>query len=136
MATNFVMAAVAGLLIFSGYKGAPLLSVLKGGEAEPGGSSTSGTGASGGVGVPGEAAGGRQGEVQPTALPPSPLSIAGSKVNVAANVRNVQAGLKFKEQLAKLVKEKRLSSTAAQSAFNQRFPHYASEAKAFVEGRG
>lgn len=38
MAPNFVIAAVAGLLLFSGYKGASLMTVMKGGEADQAGS--------------------------------------------------------------------------------------------------
>jgi hypothetical protein len=43
VAPNFVIAAVAGLLLFSGWKGASLINVLRGGEADQGGTASGAT---------------------------------------------------------------------------------------------
>lgn len=145
VAPNFVLAAVAALLIYSGWKGASIKNVFQGGEADQGGPDlSSGAAPQGGVGVPGGE--GAAGTVA-GGIPSHPLGTAAEAAAAAkspfgtapdprkiglpshSNARKVEQGLHFKEQLERLVKEGRMSNQAATSAFKQKFPNYAAEAR-------
>lgn len=145
MAPNFVLAAVAALLLYSGYKGASLKSTLTGGEADQSseGGSSGGGNPSTEVGGAGTVAGGSpshplatNSEAEAAAHSPYGTAPAPSSIKLPAStkqkIKQVRAALTLKQNLSKLVTEKRMSKTAAQSAFNQKYPHYAKEANEVV----
>jgi hypothetical protein len=152
MAPNFVLAAVAALLLYSGYKGASLKSTLTGGEADQSseGGSSGGGGTSAGAGGAGSVAGGSPSHPlgtpseaeaaahSPFGKAPSPQSIKlkqqPSPVNAStrAKVRNVRRGLTMKNNLERYVKAKLWTQQQADLAFSQAYPHYAQEAREVV----